>query len=93
MGEAFLGPYVATDTPIAPFQTDPGVLYAGKLLEDDAGDWKFMAFCGAEDQDFVGEVAGPLAVHQGANGELVVVTDQSAISGAGKAWRSKPREV
>ena len=93
MGEAFLGPYVATDTPIAPFQTELGVLYAGKLLEDDGGDWKFMAFCGDEDRDFVGEVAGPLAVHQGANGELVVVTGESAISMAGKAWRSKPGEV
>ena len=89
----FSGPYVATDTPIAPFQIDLGVLYAGKLLEDDVGDWKFMAFCGDEDRDFVGEVAGPLAVHQGANGELVVVTDQSAISLARRAWRSKPGEV
>ena len=89
----FSGPYVATDTPIAPFQIDLGVLYAGKLLEDDAGDWKFMAFCGDEDRDFVGEVAGPLAVHQGANGELVVVTDQSAISLSRRAWRSQPGEV
>ena len=93
MGEAFLGPYVATDTPIAPFRADLGVLYAGKLLEGDAGDWKFMAFCGDEDRDFVGEVAGPLAVHQGANGQLVVVTGQSAVSVAGNTPRSGPGEV
>ncbi len=89
----FSGPYVATDTPIAPFRADLGVLYAGKLLEGDAGDWKFMAFCGDEDRDFVGEVAGPLAVHQGANGQLVVVTGQSAVSVAGNTPRSGPGEV
>ena len=49
-----------------------------------------MAFCGDEDRDFVGEVAGPLAVHQGANGELVVITGQSAVSIAGTKPRSAP---
>ncbi len=76
----FFGPYLASDTPVAPFQADMGVLYAGKLLKDDAGHWQFMAFRGDEDGDFRGELAGPLAVQQAANGEIVVVTDQRDVS-------------
>ena len=92
----FCGPYLASDTPVAPFDADLGVLYAGKLLEDDAGHCQFMAFRGDQDGDFRGELAGPLAVEQATNGEMVVVTDQredSSTSGlAPKVLMTKPGE-
>ena len=37
-----------------------GTLYAGKLVEDGAGSWGFMAFRGDGDRDFVGELTDPL---------------------------------
>ena len=55
----FSGPYVASDTPIAPFHAGLGVLYAGKLLEGHAGEWNFMAFCGDADPAFRRRSCGP----------------------------------
>ena len=88
----FFGPYLASDTPVAPFDTNLGVLYAGKLLEDDAGNLQFMAFRGDEDRDFLGELAGPLAVQQAANGEVVVIAGRPEVTsrrlnGRHRRWR------
>ena len=70
----FSGPYSATDAPVAPLNGGASVLYAGKLLEGEAGEWQFMAFLGDEDREFIGELTDPLPVQYDENGEIVVIT-------------------
>lgn len=54
------GPFTSTVDPIALPRLGP--LYAGKLLPNLAGEWCFLAFRGAGDRDFVGELTDPLPV-------------------------------
>jgi beta-fructofuranosidase len=50
-----------------------GSLYSGKLIQDPAGEWKFMAFHNyLPDGGFVGDVSDPLPVHVDADGLLSV---------------------
>lgn len=56
------GPYRASDEPIASSDSALGALYAGKLVEAEPDEWRFIAFRGAGDQDFVGELTDPLPV-------------------------------
>jgi beta-fructofuranosidase len=61
------GPYTATTEPIAPPELGP--LYAGRLVPHE-GHWHFMAFRGAGDRDFVGELTDPLPVCFDATGAI-----------------------
>ena len=53
-------PTPRADDPIAAPDGPLGPLYAGKLVEVEPGDWRFMAFRGDGDRDFVGELTDPL---------------------------------
>jgi beta-fructofuranosidase len=66
------GPYAAAVDPIAAPGGPLGTLYAGKLLEAEEGSWRFMAFRGDGDRDFLGELTDPLPVLSGADGRIVV---------------------
>ena len=81
----FAGPWLPGDCPVeTPYDRSLGAPYAGKLIERGAGEWGFMAFCGADDRDFLGELLGPLPVEWGPDGGLRVAP------GSG-AQRSLPR--
>lgn len=54
------GQYTASSEPIASADGAQGPLYAGKLIEDAAGQWSFIGFRGAGNRDFVGELTDPL---------------------------------
>jgi len=64
------GPYAASTEPIAPADGAEGPLYAGKLIEDPAGQWSFIGFRGAGNRDFVGELTDPLPVTIDASGAV-----------------------
>ena len=66
------GPYESPGGPIAAPGGPLGTLYAGKLLERQAGTWQFMAFRGDGDRDFLGELTDPLPVTYEADGQVVV---------------------
>jgi beta-fructofuranosidase len=70
---AFPGPYLATDDPVAGPSVEPGVLYAGKLVEKGLGTWNFMAFRGGDDHEFLGEITDPFPVKQRPNGIIEVL--------------------
>lgn len=55
-------PYVPSETPIVSGTGALGPLYAGKLVETGPKIWSFMAFRGAGDRDFLGELTDPLPV-------------------------------
>jgi beta-fructofuranosidase len=55
------GPFVASAEPIGA-DGELGPLYAGKLVETTPDDWHFMAFKGAGDRGFVGELTDPIPV-------------------------------
>jgi beta-fructofuranosidase len=63
------GPYSASATPIEP-TNGLGSLYAGKLVESEPSGWGFMAFRGAGDRGFVGELTDPLPVQITDDGDL-----------------------
>jgi beta-fructofuranosidase len=73
-----LGPYVAPDAPIADPAGPLGTLYAGKLVEDDSGELRFMAFRGDGDRAFLGELTDPLPVEIHDDGRLAVSFPQIA---------------
>jgi beta-fructofuranosidase len=60
------GPYVPQARPVAPG------LYAGRAVELRPGEWAFLAFRGAPDDAFLGELTDPLPLHVDA-GELRAV--------------------
>jgi beta-fructofuranosidase len=72
---ALLGPYSLAAGPIARADGPLGTLYAGKLVQAATGSWRFMAFRGDGDRDFLGELTDPLPIRDDGNGGLVVVTD------------------
>jgi beta-fructofuranosidase len=72
-----LGPYSRAEGPLASPDGPLGPLYAGKLLQNGAGMWSFMAFRGDGDRSFLGELTDPLPVTQDVNGRTVV--DDSAM--------------
>ena len=47
-----------------------GPLYAGKLVESEQTGWSFMAFRGAGDRDFLGELTDPLPLQINEAGEF-----------------------
>ena len=70
--ETLLGPYESPAGPIAAPDGPLGTLYAGKLLELQPGDWRFLAFRGNGDRDFLGELTDPLPVAVESDGRLSV---------------------
>jgi beta-fructofuranosidase len=66
-----LGPYRYDHGPVV--QDSPlGTLYAGKLVEVDAEQWRFMAFRGDGDREFLGEITDPLPLRDETDGSTVV---------------------
>jgi beta-fructofuranosidase len=68
------GPYLASAAPIAG-TNGLGPLYAGKLVESDSPSLAFMAFRGAGDRDFVGELTDPLPLQIQDDGRLSLAVD------------------
>jgi beta-fructofuranosidase len=68
------GPYSASAAPIAG-ANGLGPLYAGKLVESDSPSLAFMAFRGAGDRDFVGELTDPLPLQFHDDGRLSLAAD------------------
>jgi beta-fructofuranosidase len=56
------GPYAPSDSPITAPDPTLGPLYAGKLVETQPEQWQFMAFRGAGNDHFLGELSDPLPV-------------------------------
>lgn len=70
-------PYLPSDDPIIG-DSELGPLYAGKLVEVEPGTWGLMAFRGAGDRDFLGELTDPLPVDIAGAGELDGLVDSTA---------------
>jgi beta-fructofuranosidase len=71
---SLLGPYRASDAPFA-HPGRLGTLYAGKLVDDGPGIYRFMAFRGDGDRQFLGELTDPLPTRQGPQGHVVVLAN------------------
>jgi beta-fructofuranosidase len=69
----FSGPYSPGDAPLTTQDARLGTLYAGKLIEERTGGYRFMAFRGDGDRHFLGELTDPLPAQQGADGHIVVL--------------------
>jgi beta-fructofuranosidase len=70
--EELSGPYAPAVRPLVPPDGPLGPLYAGKLVESNAGHWHFMAFRGNGDRDFLGELTDPLPIEEDPDGHIVV---------------------
>jgi beta-fructofuranosidase len=68
------GPYSASTAPIAG-PNSLGPLYAGKLVPSGPSTWAFMAFRGAGNRDFVGELTDPLPLEVHDDGRFVLAVD------------------
>lgn len=66
------GPFTATADPIG--SPELGPVYAGRLVPNEGGDWHFLAFRGAGDRDFVGELTDPVPVRFNGTGLIRTVT-------------------
>jgi beta-fructofuranosidase len=75
--ETKAGIYLPSDDPIASGSSEFGPLYAGKVLEIEPGDWRFLAFRGAGNSEFVGELTDPLPVRI-EDGEVLVDLEPEA---------------
>jgi beta-fructofuranosidase len=69
------GSFVASPIPIADSRGRLGPLYAGKLVEAEPDEWRFMAFRGAGNRAFVGEITEPLPLEFGVDGHLRAVIE------------------
>jgi beta-fructofuranosidase len=69
------GVFVPSARPIVDPAGPAGPLYAGKLVEVEPGDWRFLGFRGAGDRGFVGELPDPLPVRVDEDGDLRTVSD------------------
>jgi beta-fructofuranosidase len=73
------GPFVPTTDPIAGPELGP--TYAGRLVPDELDDWQFLAFKGAGDHHFIGELTDPLPVRFDPSGAIKALTaTRSAIA-------------
>jgi beta-fructofuranosidase len=62
--------YTASSEPIVPASSAHGPLYAGKVVADSAEQWSFIAFRGAGNRNFVGELTDPLPLTIDPNGAV-----------------------
>lgn len=78
--------YLVSENPLGPFRyledtvffagDEFGTLYSGKLIQNPAGEWVFMAFRNFDAEgNFVGEIIDPIPVHVLDDGRLKLVTD------------------
>jgi beta-fructofuranosidase len=75
------GSFEPSDEPIASGDSALGPLYAGKLVEAGPDEWRFLAFRGAGDRHFLGELTDPLPVRLTADGVRVLVEPEIAAIG------------
>lgn len=75
------GPFRPSDEPIASSNSALGPLYAGKLVEAESDEWRFLAFRGAGDRNFVGELTDPLPVRVDADAVQVLLDPETTIIG------------
>jgi beta-fructofuranosidase len=73
--------FTPSDRPIAVAGPDLGPLYAGKLVEIQQNDWRFLAFRGAGDREFIGELTDPLPVDVGVDDIEVVLASPATTGG------------
>jgi beta-fructofuranosidase len=66
------GPFSPPTGPIAAPDGPLGTLYAGKLVQEGSAGWRFIAFRGDGDRDFLGELTDPLPVLRDASGRIGV---------------------
>jgi beta-fructofuranosidase len=66
------GPFVAPTRPLLGDDSLLGAGYAGKLVELEPGDLRFLCFMPGSEEDFVGELSDPLPVRCDGSRELVV---------------------
>lgn len=69
------GVWLSSDDVVAAPSSDLGPLYAGKLLELEPGDWRYVAFRGAGNEAFVGELTDPLPIRL-EDGEPLIVLER-----------------
>ena len=72
------GPFTATTSPIAGPELGP--VYAGRLVPHE-GDWRFMAFRGAGDHGFIGELTEPVPVRFDTTGAIHTLASTPATVG------------
>jgi beta-fructofuranosidase len=72
------GEFRPSDEPIATSDSRLGPLYAGKLVESEPKEWRFLAFRGGGDRHFVGELTDPLPVLLTVDGLRVLVEPMPA---------------
>lgn len=70
------GRYVASDDPIALVDGAHGPLYAGKIVATDSPGWAFIAFRGAGNRNFIGELTDPLPLTVDHDGAIKLVEDE-----------------
>jgi beta-fructofuranosidase len=73
--------FTPSDNPIAISGSDLGPLYAGKLVEIQQNDWRFLAFRGGGDREFIGELTDPLPINVGVDNLEVVLASPAPIGG------------
>jgi beta-fructofuranosidase len=69
--------FLPSDDPIAINSSDLGPLYAGKVLELEPGDWRYVAFRGAGNSSFLGELTDPLRLRF-EGGEVLIDLEPTA---------------
>lgn len=77
LADDFFGPYSATDGPLVAPGGPLGVPYAGKILQDRLGSYRFMAFRGGDDREFQGELTDLFPVRWDASGNITVLVDHA----------------
>jgi beta-fructofuranosidase len=70
----FAGPYKSGHAPVSGVRGPLGTLYAGKLLEPSPGQYRFIAFRGDGEREFLGELTDPLVVETDGEGGIRVIT-------------------
>lgn len=79
--------YMLGDSPLGPWRmlsddflsgTPTGRFYAGRLIEDEAGQWMFMSWAQFDERGgFVGALADPVPIVQAADGSLSLAAEPS----------------
>jgi beta-fructofuranosidase len=72
------GPYRTSASPVADHGGPLGGLYAGKLVEAEPGDWRFLASRIDRDGEFAGELTDPLPVRQDQHSNIQITTGAAA---------------
>lgn len=76
------GAYAPSSQPIVPTASVHGPLYAGKIVAEPDARWSYLAFRGAGNRDFVGELSDPIPLTIDADG-AVCLADPTSLTIAG----------